>query len=350
MTSCVVYLWEVWHVRADRLLTLVALLRRYGKLSATELARRLEVNRRTVLRDVEALSTAGFGIYAERGRNGGFALLPEYRPDVGGLSADEARALFLAGGQPALARLGLAGPLASALTKLGSQLPPEHQQQVDRVSSRILIDAGGWTSGPEPLPWVATVQEAVFSDRRLRFDYQPRPGRRPGVRTVDPYGLLQAAGAWYLIAAHRGRPRTYRVSRMTSARLLPQTSNRPDDLDLAALWKQLRGDYADATNGIMIKVRVPGQWVDMVSRNLAVQLAGQPMITADGDAMIIQAPVTGIRGTTGMLAGFGNMIEVLEPPELIDSLVAVADQLQELYHDQIAIRSNSLPSGSASVT
>ncbi|QGN33679.1 HTH domain-containing protein [Microlunatus sp. Gsoil 973] len=47
-------------MRADRLLTLVALLRRHGKLSAAELARRLEVDRRTVLRDVEALSTAGF--------------------------------------------------------------------------------------------------------------------------------------------------------------------------------------------------------------------------------------------------------------------------------------------------
>lgn len=318
-------------MRADRLLTLVALLRRHGKLSATELARRLEVDRRTVLRDVEALSTAGFGIYAERGRNGGFALLPEYRPDVGGLSADEARALFLAGGQPALARLGLAEPLASALTKLGMELPDEHRQQVDRTGSRILIDAGGWTAGPEPLPCLETVQQAVFGDRRLRFDYLPRPGRQPGVRTVDPYGLLQAAGTWYLIAAHRGRPRTYRVSRMTSARLLAQPSVRPDDLDLAALWEQLRGEYADATTGIMIKIKVPRQWVDMVSRNLSVQLAGPAVTTADGDAMIIEAPVRGIRGTTGMLAGFGNMIEVLGPPELINSLLTIADQLRSLY-------------------
>ena len=318
-------------MRADRLLTMVALLRRHGKLSATELARRLEVDRRTVLRDVEALSTAGFGIYAERGRNGGFALLPEYRPDVGGLTADETRALFLAGGQPALARLGLAEPLASALTKLGMDLPTEHRSQVDRTGSRILIDAGGWSTGPEPLPCLETVQQAVFSDRRLRFDYLPRPGRRAGVRTVDPYGLLQAAGTWYLIAAHRGRPRTYRVSRMTSAHLLLQPSVRPDDLDLAALWQRLRGEYADASGGIMIKIRVPRQWVDLVRRNLAVQLAGPPVITADGDSMIIAARVTGMRGTAGMLAGFGSMIEVLEPPELIESLLSVADQLKGLY-------------------
>lgn len=310
---------------------MVALLRRHGKLSATELARRLEVDRRTVLRDAEALSTAGFGIYAERGRNGGFALLPEYRPDVGGLSADETRALFLAGGQPALARLGLAEPLASALTKLGMELPPERRSQVERTGDRILIDAGGWSTGPEPLPCLGTVQQAVFEDRRLRLHYLPRPGRRPGVRTVDPYGLLQAAGTWYLIAAHRGRPRTYRVSRMTSARILPQPSARPDDLDLGALWERLRGEYAETATGTTIRIRVPRQWVDLVRRNLAVQLAGPPVSTPEGDSVIIEAPVTGIRGTTGMLAGFGSMIEVLEPPELIDSLLAVADQIRELY-------------------
>jgi predicted DNA-binding transcriptional regulator YafY len=318
-------------MRADRLLTLVALLRRHGKLSAGELARRLEVDRRTVLRDVEALSTAGFPVYAERGRNGGFALLPEFRPDVGGLTADETRALFLAGGQPVLDRLGLAEPLASALTKLSMDLPENQRSAVERAGSRILVDAGGWTTGPEPLPCLEIVHQAVFTDRRLRFDYLPRPGRRPGARTVDPYGLLQAAGTWYLIAAHRGRPRTYRISRMTAATVLSQPSRRPDDLDLAALWERLRSEYAEASPGIVIKIRVPARFLDLVRRNLAVQLAGPPVITPEGDSVIIEAPVTGLRGTTGMLAGFGSMIEVLQPPELIDSLLDVADQLKEMY-------------------
>nr|WP_230207681.1 WYL domain-containing protein [Microlunatus sp. Gsoil 973] len=270
-------------------------------------------------------------VYAERGRNGGFALLPEYRPDVGGLTADETKALFLAGGQPILARFGLAEPLASALTKLGMDLPEDRRSAVDEAGSRILIDAGGWATGPEPLPCLETVHRAVLADRRLRVHYLPRPGRRPGVRTVDPYGLLQAAGTWYLIAAHRGRPRTYRISRMVSAAILPQPSNRPHDLDLAGLWERLRAEYADASPVIMIRIRVPARFVDLVRRNLAIQLAGPPTVTPDGDSMIIEAPVTGLRGTTGMLAGFGSMIEVLQPQELIDSLLEVADQLKKLY-------------------
>ena len=66
-------------MRADRLLQVVALLRTHGRLSATELAARLEVSVRTVLRDMEALSAAGVPVYAERGRTGGFALVPGFR-------------------------------------------------------------------------------------------------------------------------------------------------------------------------------------------------------------------------------------------------------------------------------
>ena len=99
-------------MRADRLVSLVLLLRQRGQLTADALAKELEVSPRTVLRDIEALSAAGVPGYAERGRHGGYALLPGFRTELTGLNNDEALALLTAGSRPGEQIFGLGTALA----------------------------------------------------------------------------------------------------------------------------------------------------------------------------------------------------------------------------------------------
>src|SRR5438270_11473343 len=103
------------------------MLQAHRRLSARQLAERLEVSERTIYRDVESLSFAGVPVYAERGRHGGIALLPGYRTDVTGLTLDEARSLFVLAGRGAHADLGLGGALGSALRKVMAALPEPHR-------------------------------------------------------------------------------------------------------------------------------------------------------------------------------------------------------------------------------
>ena len=110
-------------MRADRLVSIVLLLRQHGRLSASTLARRLEVSTRTVLRDIEALSAAGVPVYAERGRRGGFALLPGLRTELTGLNDDETLALLVAGSRRGAPSFGLGSALASAMLKVVDALP-----------------------------------------------------------------------------------------------------------------------------------------------------------------------------------------------------------------------------------
>ena len=114
-------------VRADRLLSMIWLLRAHGRLPTSDLAQRLEVSRRTVLRDVEALSAAGVPVWCERGPHGGVRIDPGFRIDVTGLNREESRALFAGLTSWGAAHLGLGDALASAARKLLAAVPDNHR-------------------------------------------------------------------------------------------------------------------------------------------------------------------------------------------------------------------------------
>lgn len=147
-------------MRADRLLSIIWLLRAHEKLSTGELADLLEVSRRTIMRDIDALSAAGVPVYSERGPHGGIRLLPGYRTDVTALSSEESRALFAGVTAWGAESLGLGDALASGLRKLLAAVPDGNRQSTADVSSRIVVDPQGW------MPQTAAEQTGtIFSNR-----------------------------------------------------------------------------------------------------------------------------------------------------------------------------------------
>ena len=81
-------------MRADRLISIVLLLQANGRMTAETLASRLEVSQRTILRDMDALSSAGVPVVAERGTGGGWRLIDGYETKLTGLTPAE-RALIV---------------------------------------------------------------------------------------------------------------------------------------------------------------------------------------------------------------------------------------------------------------
>ncbi|MFI5953320.1 helix-turn-helix transcriptional regulator [Cryptosporangium sp. NPDC051539] len=322
-------------MRADRLISLFLLLQAHGQLPAPELARRLEVSVRTVFRDMDALSAAGFPVYAERGRAGGCALLPGFRTDVSGLTAAEAQALFVltsVGSTPA-GQLGLSAPARSALRKVAAGLPPSVRPQAEDQSRYVVVDSSGWFRGSDPDRWLGTLRTAVFGGRRLRLRYAG--SRSSGVRLVDPWGLVFKGGVWYLVAAHRRQPRMYRVSRVVSAAVLPSAAHRPAGLDLAAVWKELREEVERPSGEpVVVTLRVRAQAAPRVTRMCAPQLVpGDQSSVPDGDHVRIVLPFRALGAARGTLLGFGDEVEVLDPPALRTELARVAAQVVRLYAD-----------------
>ncbi|WP_280414934.1 helix-turn-helix transcriptional regulator [Nocardia carnea] len=264
-------------MRADRLVSLVLLLRRHGRLPAATLARELEVSTRTVLRDIEALSAAGVPVYAERGRHGGFALLPGFRTELTGLNHEEALALLVAGTRRGAQVFGLGSALASAMLKVVDALPENYRTTASEAAQRLLIDPEtdllARRVGDDDVPdaVVTEVRRAVFAGHKLRIHYAA-VDQPPQWRTVDPIGLVTVRGQGYLLATRSGADRTYRLSRLLAAEELHEPAQRPDRVDLHSAWQERSTRFRVGGNQVTVLVRVdPARRDELVSTALTVR-------------------------------------------------------------------------------
>ncbi|WP_163542025.1 helix-turn-helix transcriptional regulator [Occultella kanbiaonis] len=263
-------------MRADRLVSLVLLLRQRGRLTADTLARELEVSTRTVLRDIEALSAAGVPVYAERGRHGGFALLPGFRTELTGLNHDEALALLTAGTGHAEQVFGLGSALASAMRKVVDALPEGHRATVSDATQRFLVEpetdllSRRQVTEDVPDATMSEVRRAVLAGHKLRIHYAAT-GNAPTWRTVDPVGLVTVRDRAYLLATRSGADRTYRLSRMLAVEELPEPAQRQDQVDLDRIWRERCAQFlSDGHLSVLVRVR-PARREDLLATAVALR-------------------------------------------------------------------------------
>ena len=314
-------------MRADRLVSLVLLLRQRGQLTADALAKELEVSPRTVLRDIEALSAAGVPVYAERGRHGGYALLPGFRTELTGLNHDEALALLTAGSGPGEQIFGLGTALASAMRKIVDALPEGHQVAATNAAQRFLVnpetDLLSRRLSQDELPdgTLMVVRRAVLAGRKLRIHYASR-GQPPQWHTVDPIGLVTVRDKGYLLATQSGTDRTMRISRIHAAEELAEPAQRPDQVDLEHIWAQRCAEFLSEGH-IPVQVRV-----NPASHMAEAVRAEEP----EPDGLLrLEVTFQDLWHAEWALWQLGTNAEALAPPELRASLHARADAVADRY-------------------
>ncbi|WP_271223341.1 helix-turn-helix transcriptional regulator [Streptosporangium carneum] len=322
-------------MRASRLLSLLLLLQTRGRMTATELAQELEISVRTVYRDVEALSSAGVPVYADRGPAGGYRLLDGYRTRLNGLTAEEASSLFLAGLPGPAAQLGLGEVAANAELKLLAALPPEPRSHAARMRERFHLDVPGWYGDGDEAPFLGDVAEAVWDQRPMRMVYR-RWGPREVERLTHPYGLVLKGGAWYLVAAvDGGDPRTYRVSRILAAEILDGRFERPQGFDLATYWAGYAADFRARMHTGEALVRVAPGAEGMLRYAVGAEIVDAALAEAgppdEHGWTAMRLPTESTRHARWLLLRLGADIEVLEPPELRALMAATVAELSELY-------------------
>jgi predicted DNA-binding transcriptional regulator YafY len=320
-------------VKSSRLLSILLLLQRRGRVTAAELAQELEVSIRTVYRDVDALQEAGVPLYGDPGHGGGYRLVDGYRTRLTGLSAEEAEALFLAGVPGPAAELGLGAALALAQLKLLAALPPEASAQAERIRSRFHLDAPGWYADEDDAPFLREVADAVWHGRVLNLRYRRWKEPTDVDRRVEPYGLVLKAGRWYVVAGPG--PRTYRIDQILALEVGEGTVEVPPDFDLAAYWRRYQEEFlarryrAEAV--VLVAAGSPACSNAWLARAIDENGTEEP----DGRIRVV-VPIESVDHAVGSLLALGADVEVLEPAELRERLRNTALALAATYQSPMS--------------
>lgn len=318
-------------MRASRLLSILMLLQTRGRMSAAQLAAEVEVDVRTIYRDIDDLSSAGVPVYAERGRAGGFQLIEGYRTKLTGLTRAEAEALFLTGLPGPAADLGLHDSSAAARLKLLAALPTEMRGAADLALNRFHFDPTPWYRDPEAGPLLRIVAQAVWQTRRLHVRYAS--WQKIVERDLDPLGLVLKAGTWYLIARADRSIRTYRVAKILEAAAREEPFAYPAGFDLAAHWKQAAKTFEESVfrDEAVLIVTERGRRL-LRSRGSAIERAVVKTAKALGEGRWrVTIPIESIDQAKRELLSLGLEGEVMAPAALRAAVATEAASLAALY-------------------
>ena len=305
---------------AGRLLHLLALLQRRPSWSGQELADRLDVDTRTVRRDVDRIRNLGYRIDSTPGTAGGYRL--GVSTDMPPLLLDEEEAMAVAvllGVSAGVAVPGIERATLATLARVDRLLPPRLQRQVKalRAATVPLISHVDTV----PAAQLASLAQACEAHELVSFGYRSREGKT-STRRVEPHRLVVTDRRWYLLAYDLDRAdwRTFRVDRAKAVRLtghtfVPRPLEDPGRLVSEAI------SAAGYRYRAVVRFDAPAE---AVARRVPAHVGS---VEGSSGATMLKIGVDDAQWLTGYLIGLGFRFEVVDPPELRDGVRAIVERV-----------------------
>ncbi len=322
-------------MRADRLLSILLLLQTRGRMTADQLAQELDVSVRTIYRDIDGLSGAGIPVYTEKGPGGGCMLLDSYRTNLNGLNADEVQALFMLSIPTPLDDLGMTGELKAALLKVKSALPAPRQAEQNWIQQRLYLDPTAWSPPEKNVPFLQTIQQAVWEDRQIMLKVQLIFDTTVE-RVICPYGLVSKADVWYLIAQVEGGMRVYRLDQVMEARICDSHFSRDSAFHLEDVWQDWCKRHTANRPSILVGLRLAPALFQAFPRYLrsALREAMEQAGPADESGWReVWVEFDSFHAAREAVLGMGSAVEVLAPLALRKSVIDFASEISRLYQN-----------------
>lgn len=314
--------------RTERLFATILLLQNRPNMTSRDLAEHFGVTRRTIFRDLRALSESGVPLtYAE---GGGYEILEGYQLPPLMLTAREAATLLVGTEFMKLqSDASLRKDADQVSLKIRSVLPKEVRDYIDRLKQSTVLDPY-WLyeveehEAEEEGRWYK-LSEAIARERSVIMEYFVESRSEITKRQVDPLGLVYYSDHWNLIAFDhlRGDVRNFRLDRIQSMHVLTERFKRPPGFDLTT-HLETRG----AGQRRRIVLRFTRDIYPRARRAIPAKLE-EERETDDGTEVIFY--FENVDYIANWVLRYGTQAQILEPEELKHAYFLLVRSLARPY-------------------
>ena len=299
-------------MKLDRLIGILTVLLQNKKVTAPELAERFEVSRRTILRDIDALSMAGIPIFATRGGDGGIAIMDGYKINHSVLTTDELHSLIAA--LKGLDSVSKQSNLENLMGKL------TQGKAVVSLADSIVIDLSSFYKDSLSEK-IALIKQAISESRVITFDYYYEKGYTR--REIESYCIEFRWKTWYLLGWCRERKdfRRFKLHRLWELALTnEQFSVRaiPDEIRNAS------DVFSDKDKQYNIQIRF-----DKSVRFRLIEEYGLNCYEENEDGLLLSLDYTKKDYIFGWVLSFGDKAEVISP---LETRAEFAEVVKNLFY------------------
>ena len=305
-------------MQIHRLFEIVYLLLDKRRATAAELAARFEVSTRTIYRDIDILSSAGFPIYTSKGKGGGIGLVDEYVLNRSLLTEREQNDILFSLESLRAMRIHDVEPVLDKLRALFRNRTP-----LDWIE----VDFAPWGGGGRDRDTFRALKTAILGGFAVSFSYVGSNGERTS-RMVDPAKLLWKGRAWYLhgFCRLRGEYRLFRCSRIRDLKVL-DGSEEPAPVRSSPPPPPPPVPEEDPAPRITLVLRLAPSQAHRVYDEFD---PGRVRPLEDG-GFVAEADCPDGEWLYGYVLSFGDGAEVLSPPHVRDAVRAKLEAALRRY-------------------
>lgn len=314
----------------DNMLAILWMLNSGAKITAKQIAEKLEINIRTVYRYIDSLCASGVPIISDAGQNGGYSLLRNFIHAPLFFDIEEQKALLHA----AVFANEAGYPFSESLNNATQKLKMYSNREQERILNRHLasFEVLNRDIAPSVKLTLEELERAVANEYSVEIEYRTSHDEQPRPRVIDPYGMLYWNNKWYTVGfCHlRNEIRSFRAERIFRIQRTQMMFKRPEAFSARKFFIQnLLPDSESKDELATVIICGRSEALDdlcihwFLGHHLKERTSNQAVFLLDERALHAYVP--------HFLLSYGKAIQVIEPQSLKKKLVSVASELMEYY-------------------